>query len=123
MLLIIVRLNYMSALYFSRIAFAAHKKHGRVLGFVRPGTGLPPKSSSDMSEPPLCASRCGGSSVLRKDLGGNPVSGLRLLWGRRIYLVMLGIQSWKGLNCTLLCWALIPIEALLDKASLEVAVE
>ncbi|MDD6368762.1 MAG: hypothetical protein PUG01_06025, partial [Collinsella sp.] len=31
MLLIIVRLNYMSALYFSSISFAAHKKHGRVL--------------------------------------------------------------------------------------------
>ena len=116
MLLIIVRLNYMSALYFSRIAFAAHKKHGRVLGFVRPGTGLPPKSSSDMSEPPLCASRCGGSSVLRKDLEGNPVSGLRLLWGRRIYLVMLRIQSWEGQNCTLLYWALCSLSHLVVSA-------
>ena len=31
MLLIVVRLNYMSALYFSSISFAAHKKHGGVL--------------------------------------------------------------------------------------------
>ena len=51
------------------------------------------------------------------------MSGLRLLRGRRIYLVMLRIQSWEGLNCTLLYWALFPIEALLDKASLEVAVK
>ena len=43
-----------------------------------------------------------GSSVLRKDLGGNPVRGLRLLWGRHVYLVMLLIQSWEGLNGTLL---------------------
>lgn len=64
-----------------------------------------------------------GSSVLRKDLGGNPVPGLRLLWGRRIYVVMLRIQSWEGLNGTLSCWAPIPIEALLDTASLEVAVK
>jgi len=76
-----------------------------------------------MSEPPLRASRGGGSSVLRKDLESNPVPGLRLRRGRRIYLVMLRIQSWEGLNCTLLCWALIPIETLLDTASLEVAVK
>lgn len=69
------------------------------------------------------AARCGGSSARRKDLGGNPVPGLRLLWGWRIYLVMLRVQSWEGLNCTLLYWALFPIEALLDKASLEVAVK
>ena len=49
--------------------------------------------------------------------------GLRLLWGRRIYLVMLRIQSWEGLKCTLSCWALIPIETLLDKVSIEVAVK
>lgn len=61
--------------------------------------------------------------ALRKDLGGNPVPGLRLLRGRRIYVVMLRIQSWEGLNCTLSCWALFPIEALLDKVSLEVAVK
>lgn len=61
--------------------------------------------------------------ALRKDLGGNPVPGLQLLRGRRIYVVMLRIQSWEGLNCTLLYWALFPIEVLLDKASLEVAVK
>ncbi len=92
-------------------------------GICPAGHRVTPKSSSDMSEPPLRASRCGGSSALRKDLGGNPVPGLRLLWGRRIYLVMLRIQSWEGLNCALLCWALFPIEVLLDKVSLEVAVK
>lgn len=66
--------------------------------------------------PPLCASRCGGSSVLRKDLEGNPVSGLRLLWGRRIYLVMLRIQSWEGQNCTLLYWALCSLSHLVVSA-------
>ena len=65
-----------------------------------------------MSEPPLRASRGGGSSVLRKDLESNPVPGLRLLWGRRIYLVMLRIQSWKGLNGTLLGWARFPEKTL-----------
>ncbi len=75
-LLIVVRLNYMSALYFSSISFTAHKKHG-VVRSHRPRAGLLSKSSSDMSEPPLRTSRGGGSSVLRKDLGGNPAPGLR----------------------------------------------
>ena len=39
--------------------------------------GLPPKSSSDMSEPPLRTTCGGGSSVLRIDLESDPVSGLR----------------------------------------------
>lgn len=112
-LLIVVRLNYMSALYFSSISFTAHKKHGGAWS-LRPRTGLPPKSSSDMSEPPLRASRCGGSSVLRKDSGGNPVRGLRLLRGRRVYLGVLHIQSWKGLNCTLPIYALFPDGTVLE---------
>ncbi len=51
------------------------------------------------------------------DLESNPVSGLRLLWGRRIHLKVLRIQSWEGLNCTFLFWALFPDKALLDRAS------
>lgn len=57
-----------------------------------------------------------GPSVLRKDLGGSPVSGLRLLWGRRIYLVMLRIQNWEGQNCTLLYWALCSLSHLVVSA-------
>lgn len=38
--------------------------------------------------------------------------GLRLLRGRRVYLTVLHIQSWKGLNCTLLVWARFPEKAL-----------
>ena len=76
----------------------------------RSGTGLLSKSSSDMSEPPLRASRGGGSSVLRKDLESNPVPGLRLLWGRRVHLEVQQCHAW-GLNGTLLHWALFPDEA------------
>ena len=67
-----------------------------------------------MSEPPLRASRGGGSSVLRKDLGGNLVRGLRLLRSRRVYLGVLHIQSWKGLNCTLPIYALFPDGTVLE---------
>ena len=68
-----------------------------------------------MSESPLRASRGGGSSVLRKDLEGNPVSGLRLLWGRRVFLEVQQCHAW-GLNGTLLHWALFPDEALPEGA-------
>ncbi len=54
-----------------------HIRSMAVFGSHRPGTGLLSKSSSDLSEPPLRASRGGGSSVLRKDLESNPVPGLR----------------------------------------------
>ena len=72
----------MSALYFSRIAFAAHKKHG--------GFGICPAGHRVTSQIVLAHGRhlscsCGAADkrrpALRKDLGGNPVPGLRLLWG------------------------------------------
>lgn len=49
--------------------------------------------------------------------------GLRLLWGRCVHLGVQQRHAWGWLNCTLLYWALFPIEVLLDKASLEVAVK
>lgn len=85
-----------------------------VFGSLRPDTGLLSKSSSDMSEPPLRTTCGGGSSVLRKDLESNPVPGLRLLRGRRVYLGVLHIQSWKGLNCTLPIYALFPDGTVLE---------
>lgn len=54
-----------------------HIRSTAVFGSLRPDTGLLSKSSSDMSEPPLRTTCGGGSSVLRKDLESNPVSGLR----------------------------------------------
>lgn len=93
-----------------------HIRSMAVFGSLRPDTGLLSKSSSDMSEPPLRTTCGGDSSVLRKDLESNPVPGLRLLRGRRIYLGVLHIQSQKGLNCTLLYWALFPENASLGAA-------
>lgn len=73
-----------------------HIRSMAVFGSLRPDTGLLSKSSSDMSEPPLRTTCGGGSSVLRKDLGGNPARGLRLLRSRRVFLGVLHIQSWEG---------------------------
>ena len=117
-LLIVVRLNYMSALYFSSISFAAHKKHGGV--WVSPA-GRRVTSQIVLAHGRHLSCSCGAADkrrpALRKDLGGNPAPGLRLLWGRRIHLKVLRIQSWEGLNCTFLFWALFPNGALLDRAS------
>ena len=49
MLLIVVRLNYMSALYFSSISFAAHKKHGVLRDPVGPGAELLHKYGLDVA--------------------------------------------------------------------------
>ena len=73
MLLIVVRLNYMSALYFSSISFTAHKKHGGVWSH-RLRTGLPPKSFRRTEAPPQREARSGGADMSEDDLGAKPLA-------------------------------------------------
>ena len=113
MLLIVVRLNYMSALYFSRIAFAAHKTHG----FAAPTSlwvGHALKTSSRMEPTYLAPAELQISGFRAADC-------FQSVPHPEAYADAT-VRSVK-LICTLLCWALIPIEILLDRASLEVAVK
>ena len=113
MLLIVVRLNYMSALYFSRIAFAAHKTHG----FATPTSlwvGHALKTSSRMKPTYLAPTELQISGFRAADC-------FQSVPHPEAYADAT-VRSVK-LNCTLSRWALFPIEVLLDTASLEVAVK
>ena len=59
-LLIVVRLNYMSALYFSSISFTAHKKHGVLRDPVGRAQGYSPNRPRTCRSP-RCALRAAGS--------------------------------------------------------------
>ena len=86
------------------------------------GFGIPPAGHRVTLQIVLAHGRhlscsCGAADkrrpALRNDLESNPVSGLRLLWGRRVFLEVQQRHAW-GLNGTLLHWTLFPDGILLD---------
>ena len=115
MLLIVVRLNYMSALYFSSISFAAHKKHGGLWIPVGRAQGYPPNRPRTCRSP-RCALRAAGAppscgKIWRVTLC--PACGY---YGVGAFFLRCSSAMLGGLNGTLLHWALFPDGALPEGA-------
>ena len=115
-LLIVVRLNYMSALHFSSISFAAHKKHGGLWDPTGRAQGFLPNRPRAWPAFVLLLRSCGRTPACAAErFGRKPCARPAATMGPTHQLEMLRIQSWKGLNCTLLGWARFPMGTLLGR--------